>query len=302
MFKTATSFGAPAATGFGAPAAAAFGAPAATGFGGFGAPAATGFGAPAATGFGAPAATGFGAPAATGFGAPAATGFGAPAATGFGAPAATGFAGFGAPAAATGFGTPAAATGFGAPSMTGFGGFGVPASSAGASSGFGFGGFGGDNSVAAQPAALQPGMSQLPGGDRVLEIQLSYAALLDNQTGLPAPRTATDRPQVPNETMCKFDSIMYNLKSDGNSKPQMNTGSRWEQVRERCIFFHRFHPMSPSPSPSLSTLSPSSTLSHLFISYLIVRERERCTYCFIQCTNIDNKCSAVSSASSLLLF
>ena len=220
-------------SGFGGTPAFSFGAAAAapsTAFGGFSPPAATGFGAPAATGFGAPATTGFGTPATTGFGgfgAPATTGFGAPAATGFGgfgAPAATGFGGFGAPAA-TGFGAPAA-TGFGAPAATGFGGFGN----------IGMAGFGAPTLTPS--LATQPGITNFFLGDRVLDIQLSYAPLLDSQTGFPVARTTPDRPYVANEAMCKFDTILYNPKPLGsNTRLQLNTGSRWEQVGNYAFMF-----------------------------------------------------------------
>lgn len=78
-------------------------------------------------------------------------------------------------------------------------------------------------------AAPQQRLEQFPGGDRVADIQLSYAPLLD-QTGLPSATQLPGQSNVANKAMCKFDTIIYNQKPSSGGRHQANTGSRWEQV------------------------------------------------------------------------
>lgn len=242
------SFGAPAAattsTGFGAPAAATstgFGAPAATtgGFGGFGS--STGFG---SSGFGAAPAGGVGTAGATA--APSFGGFGASLTSPTPAPPATsgGFAGFGAPAVPATTSTPAFGgfgTGtFGAtntsatkPATSGFGTLGGGFGNLGS----GFGGFGGfASNVGGVPAvdtsaSLPQRPDQFPGGDKIDDIQRSYAPVLDAQTLQPLPAGISGRTCVTNEKSCKFDTIFYSHKqASGLPLQQSNSGPRWEQA------------------------------------------------------------------------
>ena len=65
-------------------------------------------------------------------------------------------------------------------------------------------------------------------GDKIDDIQRSYAPVLDAQTQQPLPAAITGRSAFINEKSCKFDAIFYDLKQSSAGAPRqpINSGTQ----------------------------------------------------------------------------